>query len=81
MKEKQFGVKSSMQLPKKQAIKQSVVADVSPSVERLHSKEVVRLSLDVPTDLYEELKSHHFKKGYRTTRAYLLALIERDLSS
>lgn len=81
MKEKKSLVKASMKLPDKKAFNSNKsIPDISESVEKIHTKDMVRLSLDVPPELYKDLKSHHFKKGYRTTRAYLLALIERDLN-
>jgi hypothetical protein len=81
MKEKKSLVKASMKLPDKKVLNSSKpLSDINGSIEKIHSKDMVRLSLDVPPELYKDLKSHHFKKGYRTTRAYLLALIERDLN-
>lgn len=81
MKEKKSLVKASMKLPDKKILTGNrSLPDINESVEKIHSKDMVRLSLDVPPELYKDLKSHHFKKGYRTTRAYLLALIERDLN-
>jgi hypothetical protein len=82
MEKKQSLVKSSMKLPDKKVLRGSKSSlDITESVERIHSKETVRLSLDVSPELYKDLKSHHFKKGFRTTRAYLLSLIEKDLYS
>lgn len=78
MKEK--GVKSSMKFPQKQVLSSPLVAEeMSQQVESLHQKETVRLSLDVSYQMYIDLKAHHFKKGYRTTRAYLVDLLAKDL--
>lgn len=80
MEKKKSLVKASMKMPDKKVLSTKNLSDITESVERIHSKENVRLSLDVPPDMYKDLKSHHFKKGFRTTRAYLLSLIEKDLN-
>ena len=52
------------------------------AVQNLHSTKgkVVRISLDVPEELYPELKIRQIKRGFKTTREYLLDLINKDIN-
>lgn len=80
MKSKQLGLKSTMQLPEKKPLVSVVpLQDLEQKVSNLHQKELVRLSLDVHQTMYKQVKMRQLTLGYKTTREYLLSLIEQDL--
>jgi hypothetical protein len=72
-------------LPKKVALKESEV-DVKTTdkvVQKIHSTQgkLTRLSIDLPEELYTPLKVRQLTKGFKTTRDYILDLINNDLAS
>jgi hypothetical protein len=82
MKEKK-GVKQTMGFPAKKQLSFAEPMEVEKAVQRIHSNsgKVTRLSLDVSAELYPALKMRQIQKGFKTTRAYLLALVEADLQA
>lgn len=71
-------------LPKKVALKESEV-DVKTTdkvVQKIHSTQgkLTRLSIDLPEEMYTPLKVRQLTKGFKTTRDYILDLIEKDLA-
>lgn len=72
-------------LPKKVELKQSEV-DVKTTdkvVQKIHSTQgkLTRLSIDLPEEMYTPLKVRQLTKGFKTTRDYILDLINSDLAS
>lgn len=83
-KETKFGLKTAIKMPPKKEIKVEVVEveKTDKAVQAIHSGKgkVVRLSLDVEEEMYKELKIHQIRKGFKTTREYLLHLIANDIN-
>ena len=72
-------------LPKKVELKESEV-DVKTTdkvVQKIHSTQgkLTRLSIYLPEELYTPLKVRQLTKGFKTTRDYILDLINNDLVS
>lgn len=72
-------------LPKKIELKNSEV-DIKTTdrvVQKIHSTQgkLTRLSIDLPEEMYKPLKVRQLTKGFRTTRDYVLDLIENDLAT
>ncbi|MFY7829141.1 MAG: hypothetical protein ACOVQ4_18575 [Flectobacillus sp.] len=70
-------------LPKKVELKTTEI-DVKTTdkvVQKIHSTQgkQTRLSVDVPEELYQPIKIRQLTKGYKTTREYILDLINKDL--
>lgn len=80
MKASKLGLKKTMQLPEKKALKPPVpLSDLEQKVSNLHGNSLTRLSLDVSQEVYKQIKIRQIDLGYKTTRDYLLSLIESDL--
>ena len=83
-KENKFGLKGAINMPAKKELKTPEPIEVDrteKAVQSIHSTKgkVTRLSLDVPDELYKELKIRQINKGFKTTREYLLDLIHKDM--
>jgi hypothetical protein len=71
-------------LPKKVVLKESEI-DIKTTdkvVQKIHSTQgkQTRLSIDLPEEMYTPLKVRQLTKGFKTTRDYILDLIEKDLA-
>ncbi len=84
-KENKFGLKSAIKMPPKKEIRTEPVEveKTEKAVQAIHSGKgkVVRLSLDVDEELYKQLKIHQIRRGFKTTREYLLHLINDDIKN
>ena len=73
------------ELEKKTELKQTVINEdkIDNTVKKIHSvtTKLTRLSLDVSPEVYDKIKRKQLDKGFKTTREYLLELIENDLNS
>ena len=72
-------------LPPKRDFKESEV-DIKATdkvVQKIHSTQgkLVRLSIDLPEEMYQPLKIRQLQKGFMTTREYILSLIQDDFNS
>ena len=79
------GLKNVINLPKKEGeLKKSEIdiKEAEKAVQHLHSTQgkVTRLSIDVPETWFVPIKNKQYKKGFKTTRDYVLSLIEKDLA-
>ncbi len=83
-KKQSLGLKGSINLPKKMELvsKEIDEKDTDKIVNKIHnsSGKAVRLSIDCPEELYKSIKISQINKGFKTTKDYILSLIERDLS-
>lgn len=72
---------STLELAKKKDLKSSVINNemVDKTVQQIHSIKMTRLSLDVSPELYDAIKRKQLDKKFKTTRDYILSLIEKDL--
>lgn len=72
------------ELAKKEELKTTVINDeiVEKTVQQIHSTttKMIRLSLDVTPDMYDKIKRKQLDKKKKTTREYLLDLIETDIA-
>jgi predicted DNA binding CopG/RHH family protein len=72
------------ELEKKTELKQTVINEdkIDNTVKKIHSvtTKLTRLSLDVSSEVYDKIKRKQLDKGFKTTREYLLELIENDLN-
>jgi len=84
-KENKFGLKKAINMPAKKELKTPEPIEVDrteKAVQSIHSTKgkVTRISLDVPNELYPELKMRQIKRGFKTTRDYLLDLVNKDIN-
>ncbi|MCU0469361.1 MAG: hypothetical protein MUF58_12240 [Arcicella sp.] len=72
------------ELAKKESLKSTVPNDeiVEKTVQQIHnsSSKMVRLSFDVTPEMYDKIKRKQLDKGLKTTRQYLLDLVETDIA-
>lgn len=77
--------KKTNELVKKIDLKQTVINEetIDNTVKKIHSSntKLTRLSLDVSAEVYDKIKRKQLDTGIKTTREYLLKLIENDLKS
>lgn len=77
--------KKTNELVKKTVLKQTVINEdtIDSTVKKIHSgaSKLTRLSLDVSSQVYNKIKRKQLDTGIKTTREYLLRLIENDLDS